>query len=281
MMIAFTSDAQAYLDRYLRQMKAALSGSRSVDPQEVERDVLGHIEAELPDNEPVTLDSLHSVLNRLGSPNQWLAVEELPLWRQVLLRLRSGPEDWRLAYLTFACFVVGPLLGPIGPLFLLASFPLARATLTSLDERDAPIGARRWLIYPPLVLWYASFALLLLFWPVGGTVAALNDVSFWRFSTALLRDPRVHEFLRPTAVILAAVLILGVGLWWMILGLLLTRAERLVRAAFRPFADRFERRHAMRLAVSGLALAGLGALLFAAGKHWQVELESAGRLFSR
>jgi hypothetical protein len=271
MMVAFTSDAQAHLDRYLRQMKVALSGNTSVDAQEVERDVLGHIEAELPPNEPVTLDRLQSVLKRLGSPNQWLSVEDLPLWRRVLLRLWSGPEDWRLAYLTFVCFAVGPFLGPIGPMFFLASFPLARAALTVLEEREGPIDARRWLIYPPLVLWYASFAVLFLSWPLAIVVALSEQVG---------HNARLAKLLRPTWVILPAAAMIGIGLWWTILGFLLPRAARLIQIAFWPFADWLERRHAIRLALVGIVVAAVGALALAAGMRWPLELEAAARLFT-
>ena len=46
-MATLTHDAQSHLARYLRQMRAALRGHPSVDPDDVERDVLGHIDAEL------------------------------------------------------------------------------------------------------------------------------------------------------------------------------------------------------------------------------------------
>jgi hypothetical protein len=271
MMVAFTSDAQAYLDRYMRQVKAALSGNRSVDAHEVERDVLGHIEAELPPNEPVTLDRLQRVLKQLGSPNQWLSVDDLPLWRRVLLRLWSGPEDWRLAYLTFICFAIGPFLGPIGPMFFLASFPLARAALTVLEERDGPIGARRWLIYPPLVMWYASFAIVVLSWPLATAVALSEQVH---------RNARLAELLRPTWVILPAAAMVGIGLWWTILGFLLLRLERLIHIAFWPFGEWLERRHAIRLALIGIVVAAVGALAFAAGRRWPLELETIRRFFT-
>jgi hypothetical protein len=46
-MTVLTPEAQAYLDRYLRQVRAALRGHRAVDADEVERDVIGHVNAEL------------------------------------------------------------------------------------------------------------------------------------------------------------------------------------------------------------------------------------------
>ena len=110
-MVALTSDARGYLDSYMRQVKATLRRNPSIDADDVERDVLGHIEAELSDAvEPVTAASLRPILDRLGSPNQWVPIDDLPFWRQVLTRLRSGPEDWRLAYLTFVCFFASLVL---------------------------------------------------------------------------------------------------------------------------------------------------------------------------
>src|SRR5262249_57358301 len=78
----------------------------AMDAEEVERDVLGHIDAELAGQpQPIGADRLLNVLERLGAPDDW--VEEDPQWRRVVARLRSGPEDWRLAYLTFGSLFVG------------------------------------------------------------------------------------------------------------------------------------------------------------------------------
>ncbi len=69
MMVTLTDDAQRHLDRYVKQVKAALRGHPSVDAAEVERDVLGHIDAELSgEPEPVGASSLRHVLDRLGTP---------------------------------------------------------------------------------------------------------------------------------------------------------------------------------------------------------------------
>jgi hypothetical protein len=124
---------------------------RQLMADEVERDIRGHIEAELAESPtPITDARLRSVLDRLGSPSQWVPADELPLWHKLIVRLKFGPEDWRLAYLTFALFLASLVLGPIGLVFFVASIPLARATLALLDQEDEPVGARRWLVYPPL-----------------------------------------------------------------------------------------------------------------------------------
>src|SRR5688572_30565805 len=131
-MVTLSRDAQGHLERYLRQVKAALRGHPSVDAGEIERDVLGHIDAEL-SGQPETLGegSLREVLARLGAPDAWVPADELPAWRRVWLRMRSGPEDWRLAYLTLTLFLggvtlflAGPVLWPLPLMCLLAALLL-------------------------------------------------------------------------------------------------------------------------------------------------------------
>ena len=93
-MIRIDAHAQGCLDRYLEQVRTHLQGCRPVDPAEVERDVREHIERELEEiPESVCFNDLDTVLNRLGSPAQWVPVEEVPWWRKVLMRLQHGPED--------------------------------------------------------------------------------------------------------------------------------------------------------------------------------------------
>ena len=58
-MVALSDDARNHLERYLRQVKAALRGHSSLDAAEVERDVRSHIDAELAGQpEPVDAGSL-------------------------------------------------------------------------------------------------------------------------------------------------------------------------------------------------------------------------------
>jgi len=101
-MATLSDDARGHLERYLSQVKLALRGHASVDASEVERDVRAHIDAELNGlPEPVDAARLRQVLDQLGTPHAWVPAEDLPAWRRVFSRIRSGPEDWRLAYLTF------------------------------------------------------------------------------------------------------------------------------------------------------------------------------------
>ncbi len=97
MMVALSDDARTHLEQYLKQVRAALRGHASVDADEVERDLRSHVDAELSGHpEPIDAARLREVLNRLGTPRTLAPSDDLPPWRRLLERLRSGPEDWRL-----------------------------------------------------------------------------------------------------------------------------------------------------------------------------------------
>ena len=262
-MVAYSQEAQSHLERYLRQIKTALQGHASIDADEVERDVLGHIEAELSGQpEPVAASRLLQVLDRLGPPNQWVPIDDYPGWRRPFDAFSSGPGDWRLAFLTFGLFMAGPtlfmgpmILWPLPPLLMVLSFLIARVTLALLDERGEQVGVRRWLIYPALIVWYIAFAVVLFGGPVLVIVIFGSDDPAFR--SALLR-----WLGEPVWVRLPLLILLLLGMWWAFLGLLLRRIAGTVRAVFWPFADWFERRHAMRVALMGLFLMGIaGAIL--------------------
>jgi hypothetical protein len=255
-----TPDAQAYFNRYLRKVRAALRGHPSVDADEVERDVIGHVSAELGSvDRPVTISRLQDVLERLGSPEQWISADELPLWRRVVLHVRTGPEDWRLAYICLATWTLSPMFGPpLGPFLFLASFPLARATVTLIEDQGDDIGARRWLIYPPLAIFYAGFLMAFFGWP-GAPISAVIEV--------LLRDRHpLAAVADPIWVTGPGLFLAGYGLWWLLAAMVLHRFPQAVRLVFYPFANWFEPRHARRLMMLGVALFVIGgaALLIGA-----------------
>ena len=253
-------EAQAYLDRYLKKVRNALHGHRSVDAEDVERDVISHVSAELGQpRDAVTTAQLRTVLERLGNPDQWISADELPLWRRVILRLRTGPEGWRLAYITFALWAIGPLLGPIGPLFLITSFFTARATVALVDSEGDDLGARCWLVYPPLVIFYLSLAVALLAWPIAVIVAASEELS--RTIIAGRPDFEFWSRIRPRWALVAGAFLFAPGLWWTITGMLSARRAPAVRTVFHPLANWFEPRHGRRFALIGFSLLALGAAL--------------------
>ncbi|HEV3484414.1 MAG TPA: hypothetical protein VG106_03330, partial [Vicinamibacterales bacterium] len=113
--MTLTPEAQTKLEEYIARMRSALRGSRSVEPAEVEQNVREHVEVALAGaGAPVGAERLDEVLEQLGPPDRWLAEEDRPVWRRVVQRISSGPEDWRLAYLAFGCFALGLLLLPLG-----------------------------------------------------------------------------------------------------------------------------------------------------------------------
>ena len=252
---SLTQDAQGDLERYLGRVKSALRPHPSVDADDVEREIRGHIEAELEGaSAPVTAERLRSVLDRLGSPGDWVPTDELPAWRKLLLQLSSGREDWRLSYLALGLFVSCPLLGPVAPLAFFTSILVARAGLALLDERGEPAGARRWFLYPPLVFIYVDLAVVVVILPpvlLLGLAADPNlppELHAARdFFFGGLPDP----FWLNATLLIAAV----AGTWWLGLGLALAGFRRAVRWVFWPFADWFDRRHGLRLALVGIVTA--------------------------
>jgi len=154
-------------------------------------------------------------------------------------------------------FVYADTLWPLPLLAFVPPILTARATLALLAEHDEPVGARRWLIYPPLILLYAPLAVLLLVWPLPFAAAAVeHELS----RTELLNA----TFGRPFWGITASLAVAALGTWWMLLGFVLIRFGGAVRAAFWPFAGWIERRHGMRLALTGLLLLAIaGAVLLA------------------
>jgi hypothetical protein len=263
-MVTLSDEARGVLDRYLRHVRLSLKGHSSVDANEVERDVRGHIEAELAGQpEPIGAARLREVLDRLGAPGTWVPDEELPGWRRVLGRLRAGPEDWRLAYLTFAgsllgpfLFLAGPFLWPLEPLLVVASFFMARATLTILADHDEPVGGRRWLIYPILIFGYLVILVPVLVWPAAATAGAVTDFP-------QIADRVIETFRQPDWLLWASFAALALGIWWTMTGFVVRRFPIAVRYLFFPFAEWFDRRHGSRLAIAGIVVAVVGAIALA------------------
>ena len=183
-------------------------------------------------------------------------------------RIQSGPEDWRLVHLTFVSLLCGWGLflterpvWPLPPILVIASFVAARATLAVLAEHDEPIGPRRWFIYPTLLIWYSGFAAALLLSPIPPVALAVED-------TPLVQDWIAQSIPGPHVVVSSAAIILAVGGWRLALGLLLRRFHPLIQLAFWPFADWLNRRHATRLAMTGLVLVAIaGGVLIGSGRE--------------
>lgn len=240
------------MDDYLRQARAYLRGSKSVDAGEVEQNIAEHIENALEGaSEPVSRGELEAVLDKLGDPQQWVPEYELPWWRQMILRLRSGPEDWRLAYISFGLFVAALAIAPTTPVFvvlILAGFIAARAALSEVgDLRE--LRAQKWLLYPSLIGVYGFILLVLLTWPL-----VLIPVAE-EYEDSLSRFPGDPGYWVMAILVTVAVM----GAWWCILAAVLLKPRKVVRVLFGPFADAFKPKWALRLLVIGsgvMVLAG-------------------------
>jgi len=238
-MTTLTQEAQKRLQEYLRQVHAALSGCQSVSADEVERDIRDHIEREFQTNpDVVSLGQLDPVLARLGSPDQWVPQEEPPWWRLFLSRLRSGPEDWRLAYLAFALLLLGGTF-PSKLWFLIpASYLVSRAGLAAARERNQALGAQKWFLYPSLIVVGVGLLLVLLFGPL--LLSALFGEYLWLHH----RDGSISgatKLLEPVfwqkTEFVAFVMVGATASWWFVLGGILCIWPRITQAVCPPLAE--------------------------------------------
>ncbi len=198
-MLTLTEGARAQYEEYLRRVRACIAAAGQASPAEVIADIEEHVSRELEDAaEPVSGEAVRQVLGRLGEPEQWIALEELPWWRRVALRVRTGPEDWRLAYAAFGLLFVGVLFGwifsgthtweypmdspgltpmvtPSGTagsshefnltalaIFWVVSFIVARAAVAAATDRSHLSSGQKWLVYPSLVVPYGFAAIAVL-----------------------------------------------------------------------------------------------------------------------
>lgn len=255
-MISLTSEAQSRLDQYLREIRFALGGAKSVDAAEVERDVMEHIERELVDRpQPILLDDLLTALGALGSPSQWVPEDELPWWRRAILQLYRGPEDWRLAYLSLGLLLLGLIsAGALLFVAVLGSFVCARAALAAAEERNESLEARKWLIYPSLIVGYLFLAVGLLLPAIGlGVLGDVLDEYEWVKGLEVLRGLQASEI---ELVVGGYLFVLGLSLTGTLVGAIVWRSPQLLRVVFRPFADHATRDWGARLTIlSGGTLA--------------------------
>ena len=256
-MIEMTSAARERLDNYLQRLRTELRGTRAVVAEEVEQSVREHIEIALAHAPaPVGAADVIGVLDRLGPPERWLADEERPAWRRALDRLRSGPEEWRLAYVAFGLFLASIVFLPIGGLLLLLpAMIVSRAFVELARDRGEPLGARRWLVYPSIavVLMFAT-ALLVIGPPLPMMAFALDDDGL----EPLLDIPRSKAGEIRFLFGLGGVLF---GSWWIVAAAFCAAFLRPIRFVFAPLLDGIGRRHFAVLAAIGALVAAGGATL--------------------
>jgi hypothetical protein len=256
-MIELTPDARMRFDDYLRRIRAALSGTRAVEPAEVEQNVIEHVEVALAGvPAPIGSEPLRAVLEQLGPPERWLPEEEQPLWRRMMGKLTNGPEDWRLAYLSFAVTAVMLLFFPVGGVVLLPiAFLMSRAVVQLVQEKGETLGARAWLVVPPIAIAFLLFLAAVLF-GMAALPVALAEEEGW--DVLGLRHPTDRaDWLRMFVGLIA----LSGGVWWVVLSGLFALLFRPIRWLFAPILNKLRRVHFLWLTAIGIVGAGLGAVL--------------------
>lgn len=302
-MTSFTPEAEARLEEYFRQVRAAIARDPEVSPDEIEADLREHIETEFQSAvRPVTLTELDVVLVRLGPPENWATAggrsakdavvgDLTALGRWVRQRTRGvtsvlwrGPEDWRLAYLAFGLFCLGVLTAVvgIGVLFLAASYVMGRAAAELAKEKGTPLGARRWLVYPGVLVVSVPLFLAVMLWPVVAAPAAAEAVDHY---DDIVRDANLFErgargAYRPPAEqveqaqrILAEIpgprdwaepiaggfaLVGALALWWTVVGVAMWSFPQWPVVVFHPLLDGYDGWHGLKLA----AVAGVAFLIW-------------------
>lgn len=167
----------------------------------------------------------------------------------MVMHLHHGPEDWRLAYLSLGTLIVG-FLGV--PIMILASFLLARATISASDEAKQ-LGPQKWLVYPALIIVYGFLGFWFLFWPAVALGGLLLDVA-----------PSQTIYLIAAIVFLAA----GTGLWWFILFRIQAQWPRPVQWLFSPFLDNLPLKWTKRIGRYGFILFVVCTILGVALRFW-------------
>jgi hypothetical protein len=269
-MVKLTAAAQHCLDEYLAEVRSCLRNYPSVDAADIEQDVAQHIEHALSAAPaPVDAPELRNVLGGLGVPSQWVPQEELNRFQRALLALRSGPDDLRLAYLSFGMLAMtlfsaaclNLLFGfattlPFLVLALVADFLAARAALSVTGK---PAKGERWLVYPSLITVYLPITAAALLWPLVAAIvleAVLTDVGAPQQVLAWsgrLPQGKIALFIVGT---------IG-SLWWSLLAFIAWRWPIVLRDCYTPFAHGFVRRRAFLILSVVLFLVSLVSTVLA------------------
>jgi hypothetical protein len=251
-MMNMTPAARQQLDSYLQRLRSELRATRAEAAEEVEQSVREHIEIALEDAPtPVSGTDMIAILDRLGSPEQWLAEEARAVAD------RGGDfraDDSRLPYVAFGLVLVSiATFMFFGFLLLIPAMFVSRAWIEQKRERDEPLGSKRWLVYPSIALVLAFVALLLLLLPPLGAMAFIrDDVGRWfDVPIAPAGELRFDAGLRAVMI----------GTWWIIAGALCAAFIRPIRFVFLPLLDRVRQKHFAVLSAIGALLAAAGAAL--------------------
>jgi hypothetical protein len=255
-MMELTPDARRKFDEYLNRMRYSLHGQRAVEPVEVEQNVVEHVEAALATAPvPVGPDRLSEVLAQLGPPEQWMVEDERSMWRRTVDRFMTGPEDWRLAYLSLAMTFLMVVFLPVGGFLLIfPGYLLSRAYFELLSDRGEALGARKWLVLPPVAILMVLLSLGALLGPAGAIGGVLSEIGLREFGWTW--DSRMER-----TRIFSGMVAIGTGVWWIILSGVFAMLMRPFRFLFLPLTTNLRRGHAIALTIAGVIVAGAGAVL--------------------
>ena len=254
MVIELSEKARKSLNEYLNQVKRSLKGVKYIDADEIVQNVNEHIENELGNTaEPVSSEKLGAVLEKLGSPLQWVPEEEISWWRKFIMHIYSGPEDWRLAYLSFGLLLLGFLfhsLFSVFVIFITASFIVSRAALLASNDGDELRG-QKWLIYTSLLVVYIPLLSFFLAMPL------IMIMTFWapHYSGTLL-ELGVKSVESVLVIIISVVSTASLGVVWTGYGLFLLSQKRqhIIHVVFRPFGNWFNRKWSLVIIFLGIGL---------------------------
>ena len=261
MVIELSEKARKSLSEYLDQVKRSLKGVKNIDADEIVQNVNEHIENELGDTtELVSSEKLGAVLEKLGSPLQWVPEEEISWWRKFILRIYSGPEDWRLAYISFGLLLIAFLFHyslsfSEFVILVTASFIVSRAALAAANDRDELQG-QKWLIYPSLIAGYIAILSLILTWPLI-PIFNLFVPRYIALLEATYSGMEEKDFVEVTSFIVGSILSAAcIGIIWIGYGLILLSKKHQIqiRTIFKPFANQFNRKWSLVIIFLGIGL---------------------------
>ena len=170
-------------------------------------------------------------------------------------RILTGPDDWRLAYGSLALTLLMIVTLPIGgALLLIPAYMLSRAYVALLDERGESLGARKWLVLPPIVFIMVIVCGMALLLPSAGFGGIIQEVGLRQFGFDY--SSNFEHGLR-----FLGALSVATGAWWIVLSGVFAMLMRPFRALFQPVTAGMRRAHAFVLTIAGAVVAGLGAAM--------------------
>ena len=168
--------------------------------------------------------------------------------RPVIKRPSTGATSGALHLMVITFPIGGVLLLPL-------AFVLSRACVALLRERGERLGAKAWLVLPPIVfalLLFAGGALIL-----GGAAAGVFAAEQGMQELGFPEPANRADLLRMSIGLVS----FSAGVWWIVLSGLFALLFAPIRSLFMPVLDRMKRGHLAVLAGIGMIAAGAGAVL--------------------